>query len=232
MKYGLKDLFRIIREIRSFKKRTITLYGPPSAHEAYKSFTKPHPTYKIIPNKAIGVALIELPSQFESYLTGSRMENMRYTRKRAQKLGYVFKRARSMDHRDDILLINRSAEVRSDGEMHPDYLDAQKVDEYLTRNPDLYGIFDKINHLRAYIYVILLGEVCLISRILGHKQFMRDGIMYLLISELVRELVTSYPKIKYLMFDTLLGASPGLRFFKERSGFTPFRVKWIWKTTN
>jgi hypothetical protein len=56
--------------------------------------------------------------------------------------------------------------------------------------------------------------------------------MYLLISELVREVVTSNPKIKYLMFDTLLGASPGLRFFKERSGFIPFRVKWIWKTTN
>jgi hypothetical protein len=228
----MKDLFNIFREIRSFEKRTITMYGPPSAHEVYKYFTKHHPTYKIIPNKTIGVALIELPSQFEIYLAGSPMENMRYARKRAQKSGYVFKSARSMDHRDDILVINRSAEVRTDGEMHPEYLNAQQVDEYLAHNPELYGVFDKDNHLRAYIHTTLLGEVCLIARILGHKQFLNDGIMYLLVSELVKELITSYPEVKYLMFDTMIGASPGLRFFKKRLGFIPFRVKWKWKTTH
>jgi hypothetical protein len=53
--------------------------------------------------------------------------------------------------------------------------------------------------------------------------------MYLLISELVKEMITSNPPIKYLMYDTFIGANPGIRFFKERCGFIPFRVKWIWK---
>jgi len=30
------------------------------------------------------------------------------------------------------------------------------------------------------------------------------------------------------MYDTFFGASSGLRYFKERLGFRPYKVRWIW----
>lgn len=229
LKYGLKDLVRIIREIRSYERRTIKMYGPPMAYADFKLFTKRHPTYKIIPNKTIGVALIELPGQFETYLKGSRMNNLRHARTRALKLGYVVKRFKSLDHRDDVILINRSAEQRCGRLMSNDYVDDVAVNGYLTQYPDILGVFDKENHLRAYLNPLLRGEVCVLSRIIGHKQFLNDGIMYLLLSELVKILISDHPQIKFLMYDTFIGATKGLRFFKEQCGFVPFRVKWQWQ---
>jgi hypothetical protein len=48
----------------------------------------------------------------------------------------------------------------------------------------------------------------------------------------VRELVdargTGGP-VRWLMYDTWFGAPPGLRSFKERLGFAPYRVRWMWR---
>jgi hypothetical protein len=30
------------------------------------------------------------------------------------------------------------------------------------------------------------------------------------------------------MYDTYIGAGAGMRTFKERCGFQPYRVKWVW----
>jgi len=204
--------------------------GSPSVRYLFEHFTKPHPTYKVIPNKAIGVALIELPLQFDAFLKGSRMMDMRNKRNRALKLGYEFKPFTSLDFRDDIVAINQSAEQRDGREMPVDYLDPRLVDDYLSSHKNFYGVFDRNHHLQAYIHAEHLGEICVICRILGHKDFLKDGIMYLLISELVKELVASSPDTRYLMYDTVLGANPGLRYFKDRSGFVPFRITWKWES--
>jgi hypothetical protein len=31
------------------------------------------------------------------------------------------------------------------------------------------------------------------------------------------------------MYDTFWGASPGLAYFKERAGFRPYTVDWVWR---
>ena len=228
MKFGLKDIARTIREIRSLETRTITISGSSQARAVFDNFTRRHPVYRIIPHKSLGVALIDLPARFEDFLKGPRMMDMRNKRNRALRTGHTFGPVSGPDRRDEILAINRSAETRDGRDMPSDYTDARKVDAYLAGDPELYGVSDGEGHLEAYIHVLHLGEICVISRLLGHKLHLQDGIMYLLISELVKELTVHHPGTRYLMYDTFFGASPGYRYFKERSGFTPYRVKWLW----
>lgn len=95
----------------------------------------------------------------------------------------------------------------------------------------MYGVFDTEGTLKAYAHVPVCGEVFVFSRLLGHGADLDKGIMYLLISEVIREMINfkqakGYPC--WAMYDTFFGASPGLRYFKERLGFKPYRVKWLW----
>jgi len=53
-----------------------------------------------------------------------------------------------------------------------------------------------------------------------------DGIMRLVI-----ERKSKYGQPEWLMDDTLLETKEGLRYFKGRLGFEPYRVKWLWKET-
>ena len=34
---------------------------------------------------------------------------------------------------------------------------------------------------------------------------------------------------RWAMYDTFFGSDEGLRFFKERLGFRPYRVTWTWE---
>jgi hypothetical protein len=50
--------------------------------------------------------------------------------------------------------------------------------------------------------------------------------MYLLITSSISNLIDSNINIKFVMYDTIFGASDGLRLFKKRLGFKPYLVKW------
>ena len=64
------------------------------------------------------------------------------------------------------------------------------------------------------------------STILGHKAFLNDGIMYFLMTNIVSESV-NLPNLKYIMYDMYFGGTDGLRMFKDKLGFCPYWVKWI-----
>ena len=51
----------------------------------------------------------------------------------------------------------------------------------------------------------------------------RDGVMYFLLKEIVCSLIEE-GQVDYLMYDMLLGGRAGLREFKRRAGFAPYRV--------
>lgn len=229
MRYGLTDLLRMFREIRALDKRTITMSGRPEARYLYDAFTAPHPTYKIIRNKTLGVALLDLPGDFDTFLKGPKMNDVRNKRNRATRSGHTFRAFYAPDLLEEILEVNRSADQRDGRPMPQDYFLADRVADYLARNPDMYGVFSSDGRLRAYIHVEHMGEICVICRLLGHKDHLNDGIMFLMISELVRDLISNHPETKYLMYDMWMGASSGYRQFKEKNGFRPYRVKWRWK---
>lgn len=229
MPVGIGNLMSTLRWIHSFPRRTLTLSGSEAARAFFRHATKPHPTYRIISNKTIGVGLIELPTSFEAFLKGSSMQALRTNRMRALNKGYTFEWSKTAEHRRDILEINNSFDLRQGRAMDGAYTNPEVLEGYLSKNEHMYGVFDADRRLRAYVVPIFCGEVCVVGRILGHGNHLNHGIMYLLISEIVRDLIESRCGVKYFMYDTFIGANPGLRYFKERSGFRPYWVKWHWR---
>ncbi len=49
--------------------------------------------------------------------------------------------------------------------------------------------------------------------------------MYLLLVDIICLLIKEN-QVEYFMYDTFLGAQPGLRHFKQRIGFAPYRVSY------
>ncbi|MEG2456836.1 MAG: hypothetical protein RSB08_03320 [Clostridia bacterium] len=134
-----------------------------------------------------------------------------------------------MEFVDDILEINLSKSERQGHEMNKDYFDKDKIiDE--SKDKANFGIFD-INHkLVSYCYLIEAGDFIIITRLLGHSDFLNDGIMHFMISECVRLWAEGrWPNIKYFLYDTWFGALAGLKIFKSDLGFKPYRVKYRYK---
>jgi len=226
---AMKKMFATLREIISLESRVITLSGDAKARLVFNNFVRQHPRYPVIRHKTLGVALLELPGSFSTYLQAPARKDLRNKRNRALRLGYRFAAVRSLEYRNDILLVNQSSQCRQGGAMPDSYILPEKVDEFIRNHPDCHAVLDAAGRLRAYLLVLPLGEVGVISRILGHDAFLKDGIMALLVSGMVNELVSTAANVKYLMYDMYFGATPGLRHFKRHLGFVPFRVKWRWR---
>ena len=91
-------------------------------------------------------------------------------------------------------------------------------------------VFSKNNELKAYLYLIEAGNFVVISRILGDTDANNDGIMYFMILSLIKEWINNENFFKfnpnYLFYDTWFGAKEGLKEFKKRLGFVPYKVKY------
>ena len=55
--------------------------------------------------------------------------------------------------------------------------------------------------------------------------------MYLMMIEVHKMMFKEYRQkgYKYIMYDTFFGASEGLKKFKEKLGYKPYKVRWIWE---
>jgi hypothetical protein len=94
-----------------------------------------------------------------------------------------------------------------------------------------FGVKNKDGKLLAYCYIGFFGEFILINTLLGHKKYLNDGIMYMMMVELNKIVFEQYKKneYKYIMYDTFFGATDGLKLFKKKLGYKPYKVKWIWE---
>jgi len=195
----------------------------------YNYFTRRH-RLLLIPNKSVGVALLQLPSDGGEYLAGSSKQALRTNCRKAERSGLRFAVIdRPIDYLSDFMLIHTSAPIRQGREMAAAYNDKDLVTQYLLKNKPIYGAVDAQNRLHGYLHLIYAGEVAVINRLLGHHDALGLGVMYLLMAGAVEEAVaarnkTGYPL--YMMYDTYFGAKPGLRYFKDRTGFKPYKVKW------
>ena len=112
------------------------------------------------------------------------------------------------------------------------YVEQDMVEKSFVGIEAMPAVIDADGRVRAYVDLVIVGEVAIVSRILGHAQHLSNGIMYLLIDGIVDYLIghkqeTGLPL--WLMYDTFFGAPEGLWYFKERLGFRPHRVKWAWR---
>jgi hypothetical protein len=220
----------IPNEILRLPEATIRMFGDEHSKNIFTNFTQPHPKYKFIQNKRWGVALLPLPSQFEEYL--KKNELLRRKRRRSLDFGLRFDTLDPSQHLDEILAINRSVQFRQGAFMESSYLNMEQLTLWATYKPLIYGVFDTNGVLSAYTHTPVCGEVFIFSRLLGHGNDLDKGIMYFMISEVIRQMIECRAKQGvplWAMYDTFFGAGPGLRFFKERLGFKPHKVRWVWE---
>ena len=233
----IKKISSILQEIKKLKKVEIkfckyTEDTRKKYKETYEYFTKLH-RLKLFRNKTLGVALIDLNlyKNFDEYSDAIKGKNyaLRYVKK-AIKKGYLFIEIDRNDYIDDIYEINTSTEQRQGKPMGEGYL--QKVNSYKNEaNYRYFGVVNSENRLVAYCNIAFYGEFALIVTLLGHKNYLNDGIMYLMMVEFNKIMFEEYKQkgYKYIMYDTFFGASEGLKRFKKRLKYQPYKVKWQWE---
>lgn len=197
----------------------------------YERFIEPHPRFKVIQRKRWGVALLRLPDQPAQYLKGKPREALRTNRNRCLGLGYRFGTVDPLARLDDILAVHRSIPERQGRPMDSSYLDPAALRDYFTTREKVFAVLDANGTLKAYAEVLVVGEVAILNRLMGHGDALENGVMYLCISEAVLELSQRRRESGqpvWLSYDTFFGGSPGLRYFKERLGFRPYKVRWVW----
>jgi hypothetical protein len=210
----------------------IEMSGDERCRELYDAFTRRHARWRVIQNKTWGVALLPIPESYDDYSQDAKQAHLRKMVRRASRAGFTVTRVDPQQRLDEILSINRSTDERQGRRMHPAYFDEETVRHHAERSSETYGVSDAAGVLRAYFSLRMCGPVACGERILGHADFLRHGIMYILVAEVVRELsrrrqATGHPA--WLYYDMFSGASPGMRQFKSWVGCEPYRVSWSWR---
>ena len=81
-------------------------------------------------------------------------------------------------------------------------------------------LYTKDNVLVGYIRLIKTPMIYIVSKLLGHKDYLNDNIMYLLLHDLTVDIIENgkdNPTQQYFMYDTYFGGSAGLKLFKKRN---------------
>jgi hypothetical protein len=220
--------FDTLRQVISLPRADLcfdTRIEPDDIPATYRYYTKPHPRYKLIRNKTIGAALIDL-GRFPAapaYLDAIQGKNRgAWHARRARSRGYVCTEIERNDYVDDIHAINTSLDTRQGRPMDAKYLDKTTHFERLPHF-DYYGVLDGDGRLVAYANIGRYGNFSAFSQLMGLRN--NDGIMHLLIVDIVTRLIERQ-HVRYVMYDTFFGAQGGLQHFKRIVGFEPYRVKY------
>lgn len=180
-------------------------------------------------NYSRGVSVMQLPESFDAYLGSVRTARKRASH--AQRLGYVFDVIDRSQHEDEIYAINTSLPERQGRPMSAGYrqrLTFSPLPQYpCTRHEiDTYGVFAEEGTLVAYLVAHRVGELVLVSQILGHGEHLAGDIMYLLFTQMVRDQIDgSGPGVVF--YNRHDSGTDGLRYFKERVGLLPTDVEWV-----
>lgn len=208
----------------------IEMYGDDEVRAIHRAFTARHRRFKFTSAKRWGVALMNLPESNEQF----RAATSQHTRRkctRASKAGFRYTVVAPIEHIDEILEINRSAPLRQGRPMDAVYTERDQVLAEIGSRPTLHGIVDGDGRLRAYADVPDVGDALVFSYVIGHADHLAAGIMYLLVCEVIRHGIErrhADGSPKWVMYDTFWGGSSGLAWFKERIGFRPYTVDWVW----
>lgn len=198
---------------------------PTDIRATYRYYTKPHPRYKLIRNKTIGAALLDLVDvrTAEQYLELIKGKNSgAHHARRARARGYQMRQIDRNAHIDEIYAINISLEERQGRPMDAKY--REKPTHFDTLGHfHYYGVFNTENRLVAYANLGHYGNFASFSQLIGIRN--NDGIMHMMVVDIVSQLLAQ-GKVRYLMYDTFFGAQPGMQTFKKILGFRPYRAKY------
>ena len=179
--------------------------------------------------------------------------NKRYGYRKAQRLGYKIEPFNIKTFIPDMFEIDNSKPIRSGGRMYGGYLKTIKErggypqEYYPAPSPlcqkhfrQLWGCFiPQIGYkqgrivtnkkLVAYISLVVIGELAIYSRILGHGEYLKDDIMSLLHIETLKYLKDS---VLYIMYGDMASEqveqAKGLYDWKRWFLFEIQQIKWKW----
>jgi hypothetical protein len=171
-------------------------------------------------------SVLELPDTIIQWETRHRTARKRANR--CEQDGYRFAAIRREEHEDDVYEINTSAEHRQGRRMSDTY----RLRPVLSPLPDYpcprhaisaYGVHGPDGPVVAYTWVYRVGQLVMFSTILGHAAHLQRHVMYLLVRGVLAAQLGEPGAAFYNMHNS---GTDGLRFFKERCGFQPARVRW------
>ena len=179
-----------------------------------------------MPGYTRGVSVLALPSAFRGWQEAHRTARKRQAR--AARLGYRFDHIDRSEHSDEIYAINTSMAERQGRPMAAGYLERHKYAPLPEQPCDLHRIYTYgvLRHDRLVAYLVLhrVGELALVSQILGHGAHLADDVMYLLAAGTIEEQTPLGGFVYYNRHDS---GTSGLVYFKERLGFAAADVEWL-----
>lgn len=177
------------------------------------------------PNYTRGVSLMPVPHTLEKWQAEHRTARKRAWR--AERLGYTFAEVDMSRYSDDRHDINTSLPQRQGRPMSDGYLVHRQIGPLPTYPCDRHRIhtFGILQHerLRAYMTLYRVGDLALVSMILGHGDHLANDIMYLLFAGAVQHQAGMGGWFYYNRHDS---GTDGLRYFKERLGFRETDIEW------
>lgn len=174
-------------------------------------------------------AVMGLPSSVGEWRAEHRTARKRADR--CRRRGYGFRLIDRADWLDDIYEINTSSGSRQGRPMSSGYWERPAF----SRLPDYpcvrhairtSGVVSPAGRLVAYITVYRVGELVLVSQILGHAEHQELEVMWLLF-EGALERETSVAGRATVVYNRWDSGTDGLRWFKERLGFRESPVEWL-----
>ncbi|MEN3953484.1 hypothetical protein [Iodidimonas sp. SYSU 1G8] len=232
----LKKMFRLVAEgLRrglTGERVSIAMSGDAVARSVFEEWSAPHPRFRFIAKKQWGPALISLAAEGETYLKGSRYADARRKARRAEKAGFVVRSCVAAHHRAEILAIHQSAPKRQGKAVWDDFVSEADVSAYCDKPFMCTGVFDAAGRLHGYVQWAEAGDIIVFCRLMGHHDSLKLGIMYLLLTTLIKDAVADARlpgRPRWLQYAIYWDGTDGLRQFKRELGFRPYRVKWRWR---
>ncbi|MEN3977021.1 hypothetical protein [Emcibacter sp. SYSU 3D8] len=228
---GIKGKLRWARDLAVMDRVEITLYGDAAAWAMYEDVTARHPKLKLVSIGSFGPSLVRLTGWNGSYLQGGAFADARRKARRAENGGYVVRPIRANAYREEILAINRSTPRRQGQAMKPESQTHEGIAESLGDRQGN-GVFDREGRLRGYILWIDAGELIMLRGLMGHADSLRDGIMYLLFAETIRQAIEAAEQgsdARFMQYTLHHRQGDGMRRFKHELGFQPYLVAWRWR---
>ncbi len=235
----ISGYWRDLQEIRRIPRLDIHLMESASSkndpfyqritREFYQEANRRHPKFPLIRELEWGVALCELPADFDDYfmlVEGAARRNY----KKATRLGYHFQPIDFNQHLGAVDEIRLSTDVRQ-GKLSEEFLTTtvtaspNPIATDSTHGYPYFGVF-KESHLRAYAGCQIGGELCMIEHIYGHADHHSDGAVPLLFISIAKYLFENHPQVRYYGYGTYYGAGESMRRFKKKFHFLPHRVRW------
>ena len=182
----------------------------------------------------------------------SRPATYRHQFQKSERSEFIFEQYNAKNHVPDVYEINNSKEVRSGGAIRSNL--TKSIEEMggaptaLSPVPKLmclkhwrqtFGVFIPVEGYKqgdlelgkkmiAYISVVRYGEYALFAQIMGHGEYLAQGVVNFVAQKVVEASLTEpwgkASGLRYIMYGGAQNGGEGLYNFKRRSGFKPYIV--------